>query len=168
MSLLSIRAALLLAAAALLQVTLLGRVDAALPAPNLVLALCAARAWTRGGRAGMAWALLGGLLLDLAGGVGPLGVHALALLAAAYAAGVLAAAFENSGVALALVAGAVAGAVYGTIVPAAADSLGLADVSAAQALPLVAGGAAVSALATAVATAALRRWAGAPQVAPQW
>ena len=161
-------AALLVVAAALVQVTLLGRLDAALPAPNLVLALCAARAWTRGGRSGMTWAIAGGFLLDLAGGVGPLGIHALAMLAAAYAAGVLAAAFENSGVALSLVAGAVAGLVYGSAVLVAADSLGLADVTARQALPLLAGGAAMSAVATAAATAALRRWTASPEVAPQW
>lgn len=159
--------AVLLIAAALVQVTLLGRLDAVVPPPNLVLALCAARAWTRGGRSGMTWALAGGLLLDLAGGVGPLGVHALALLAAAYVVGVLAAAFENSGVALSLLAGAVAGLVYGTVVLVAADSLGLADVTAAQALPLVVGGAAVSAIATAAA-AALQRRTAPTAVTPQW
>lgn len=164
----TVRAALLLAAAALLQVTFLGRLDTALPAPNLVLALCLARAWTRGGRAGMAWALAGGLLLDLAGGVGPLGVHALAALAAAYTAGALAAAFENSSAALAALAGAAGGIVYGAVVLAAADSLGLADVSLRASLPLLAGGGVVTALATAAATALLQRWSRAASPAQQW
>jgi rod shape-determining protein MreD len=161
----TIRSGLVLAAAALLQVTLVGRLD---PAPNLVLALCAARAWTRGGRAGMTWALAGGLLLDLAGGVGPLGVHALAMLAAAYAAGLLAAAFENSSVATSSLAGAVGATVYGAVVLGAADTLGLASVTIGAALPLVLGGAATSAPATALATAALRRWAEPGEVTPQW
>jgi rod shape-determining protein MreD len=164
----SIRSGLLLAGATLVQVTLIGRLDPVLPAPNLVLALCAARAWTRGGRAGMSWALAGGLLLDLAGAVGPLGVHALAMLTAAYAAGLLAAAFENSSTAASSLAGAVAGIVYGAVVLGAADTLGLAAITLRAALPLIAGGAVMSAVATAVATAGLRRWAGARDVVPQW
>lgn len=163
----NVRTGLLLAGAALVQVTLVGRLDPALPAPNLVLALCAARAWTRGGRAGMTWALAGGLLLDLAGGVGPLGVHALAMLAGAYAAGLLASSFENSSTPASSLAGLVAGAVYGAVVLGAADSLGLADIAPRAAMPLVAGGAVMSALATAVATAGLR-WAGGREVVPQW
>jgi rod shape-determining protein MreD len=164
----SVRAGLLLAGAALLQVTLVGRLDPALPAPNLVLALCAARAWTRGGRAGMTWALAGGLLLDLGGGAGPLGVHVLAMLAAAYAAGFLGSTFENASAAASALAGAAAAAVYGAVVLGAADTLGLAAITIRTALPLVAGGALAGAVATALATAGLRRWAGARQVVPQW
>jgi rod shape-determining protein MreD len=164
----SIRAGLLLAGAALAQVTLVGRLDPALPAPNLVLALCAARAWTRGGRAGMTWALVGGLLLDLDGGAGPLGIHVLAVLAAAYAAGLLAAAFENRSAAASSLAGAVAAAVYGGIVLGAADTLGLAAITLRGALPLIAGGALAGTVVTPLATAVLRRWGGAGEVMPQW
>lgn len=157
--------ALLLAAAALLQVTLVGRLDPALPEPNLVLALVAARAFLRGGRAGMAWGLAGGLMLDLAG-TGPLGVHALALVAAAYAAGALATAFENGWAPLAGLGGAAGSICYSAVVLGAADTLGLADVSAGAALPLVAGGAAIAALLTVAAAALMHRLQPVPEAGP--
>lgn len=162
----TVRAAILLVTATLLQVTLLGRVGAA--APNLVLAVCAARAWTAGGRPGMTWAIPGGLLLDLAGGAGPLGVHVLALLAATYAAGALAAAFDSAAWPLTALAGAVASIVYGTVVVGAADSLGLADVGLAGAVPLIGLSALTGAPAAVVAVAALRRWPAPREQAPQW
>jgi rod shape-determining protein MreD len=151
------------------QVTLLGRLDPALPQPNLVLALVVARAWLRGGGAGMRWALAGGLLLDLAG-IGPLGAHALALLAAAYAAGVLAASFENDArTGLALLAGGAGGAVYGVVLLGLADSLGLAQVSVVAAAPLVLGGTVTTALLVPAAAAAMARLAGRREVAiPSW
>jgi rod shape-determining protein MreD len=159
-----------LAVAAVLQVTLLGRLDPSLPQPNLVLALVVARAWLRGGGAGMRWALAGGLLLDLAG-IGPLGAHALALLAAAYAGGVLAASFENDARLpwLALVAGGAGGAVYGVVLLGLADSLGLAQVSLAAAAPLLLGGVLTTALLVPAAAAAMARLAGRHEVAmPTW
>ena len=157
----------LLAAAALLQVTLVGRLDPALPEPNLVLALVAARAFLRGGRAWMAWGLAGGLMLDLAG-TGPLGVHALAMLVAAYVAGLLAAAFENGWAPLAGLAGAAGAACYSAVVLGAADTLGLADVAPAAALPLAGGGAAMAALLTIPAALLLQRFGRPPEPAPQW
>lgn len=84
--------------------------------PNLVLALVVAWAWVRGPRWAFGWALLGGLLLDLAGG-GVLGVHALALLVAAYVVGVLRSlAAGPHGWPLTVPAGALGGALYGSIV----------------------------------------------------
>ena len=159
-----------LAMAALLQVTLVGRLDPSLPQPNLVLALVVARAWLRGGGAGMRWALAGGLLLDLAG-IGPLGEHALALLAAAYGAGVLAASFENDAPLpwLSLAAGAAGGAVYGVVLFALRDSLGLVQVPPVAAAPMVLGGAVSTALLVPIALLAMLRLTGRRQVVmPQW
>ncbi|MGH2930786.1 MAG: rod shape-determining protein MreD, partial [Solirubrobacteraceae bacterium] len=79
--------------------------------PDLVLALVVAWAWVCGPRWAFGWALLGGLLLDLAGG-GPVGVHALSLLVAAYAVGVLRSVAGARGWALTVPAGAVGGALY--------------------------------------------------------
>jgi rod shape-determining protein MreD len=158
--------ALLLTAAALVQVTLLGRLDPAIPEPNLVLALVVSRAFVCGSRSGMVWGLAGGLMLDLAG-TGPLGVHALAMLAAAYTAGLLAAAFDSRRSSLAALAAAAGAACYSVVVLGAADSLGLADVTIRTALPLVAGGAAACALLTVPAALLMRRLAGTREV-PQW
>jgi rod shape-determining protein MreD len=160
----------LLAAAALLQVTLLGRLEVAVPAPNLVLVLVVARAWLRGGGAGMRWALAGGLLLDLTA-IGPLGAHALALLGAAYAAGWLAASFENDARApwLSGLAGAAGGAVYGVVLLGLADSLGLAQVSLRAAGPLVAVSALTTGLLVPPAAALMARVAGSrPLKVPSW
>lgn len=162
----SLRAALLLAGAALLQVTLLGRFEVG--APNLVLALCAARAWNDGGRAGMTWALAGGALLDLAGGTGPLGIHVLALLVAAYAAGLASAALEGSSVLMAAPVGALAALLYGAVVLGAADSLGLAAVTPGQAVPLVAAGALAVAPCCVAAAAVLRDRDAQLRAAPRW
>jgi len=152
--------------AVLLQATLLGRLDPALPQPNLVLALVVARAWLRGGRAGLGWALAGGLLLDLTA-TGPLGAHALALLTAAYVAGALAASFEHPG--FAAVAGAAGAAVYGTTLLALADFLGLAQVSASAALPLLAGGALTASALAPICMAVMARLGGRRPVGlPAW
>lgn len=157
----------LLTVAALLQVTLVGRLDPGLPEPNLVLALVVARAFLYGGRTGMAWGLAGGLMLDLAGS-GPLGVHALAMLVAAFAAGLLGSAFENGRAVLAGLAGALGAACYSCVVLASADTLGLADVSAGAALPLVVRGAAAAALLTAGAALLTHRLASTREVAGPW
>lgn len=56
--------------------------------PNLCVIAVAAWCWARGMRAALGWAVVAGLVLDL-GSSGPLGPHALALLVAAYAAGLV-------------------------------------------------------------------------------
>jgi len=159
----------LLLAAALVQVTLIGRLDPAWPQPNLVLALVVARSWLRGGAAGLGWALIGGLLLDLAG-IGPLGAHALAAVSAAYVASALSAAFENDArPAFAILARVAGGTVYGVVLLALADSLGLAQVSPRAALPLVLGGALTTACLIPVCAAAMTRRGGArPLRIPSW
>ncbi len=163
----NIGAGLLLALAALAQVTLVGRLDAALPAPNLVLLLCTARVLTADARSGMWWALIGGSLLDLAGAVGPLGVHALAMIAAAYAVGLLAGAFEESSLGVSALAALVSGVIYGAVVLGAADSLGLAAVPPAAAARLVMESALVAIPGTVVAVAAISRLRR-PEPAAPW
>jgi rod shape-determining protein MreD len=71
-------------ALALVQVTWASRLSIAGAFPNLVLIAVVGITWMQGVRAGLAWACVGGVLLDLLA-PGPLGPHALALLTAAYA-----------------------------------------------------------------------------------
>jgi rod shape-determining protein MreD len=73
-------------AAALVQVTWAPRFEVAGAFPNLVLLAVVGLTWTLGVRAGMVWACIGGVLLDLtaAGAIGP---HALALLTGVYVTG---------------------------------------------------------------------------------
>ncbi|MGH7763735.1 MAG: rod shape-determining protein MreD, partial [Candidatus Dormibacteraceae bacterium] len=72
--------------AALVQVVWAPRLEIVGAFPNLVLLAVVALTWTHGVRAGMAWACFGGVLLDLTG-AGPIGPHALGLLAVAYLTG---------------------------------------------------------------------------------
>jgi rod shape-determining protein MreD len=101
--------------ATFLQLALPGGVPVWGMEPNLVLALVVAWAWVHGPRWAFAWAVLGGLLLDLSGG-GPLGVHALGLLGAAYLVGVLRSFSPARAWLLTIPAGALGGAVYGWVV----------------------------------------------------
>lgn len=76
----------LMLAAVLVQVTWAPRITVAGVFPNLALVAVIAIAWDVGVRQGMAWACVAGLMLDLTA-PGPLGPHALALLAGAYVTG---------------------------------------------------------------------------------
>ena len=71
-------------ALALVQVTWAPRLSIGGAFPNLVLITIVGITWMQGVRAGLAWACVGGVLLDLTAS-GPVGPHALALLSAAYA-----------------------------------------------------------------------------------
>jgi rod shape-determining protein MreD len=71
-------------ALALVQVTWAPRLSIAGAFPNLVLVAVVGITWMQGVRAGLVWACIGGVLLDLTAS-GPIGPHALALLTAAYA-----------------------------------------------------------------------------------
>src|SRR5260370_972579 len=75
---------LLMVAAALVQVTWAAQLEIAGAFANLVLIAVVGLTWTQGVRAGLLWACVGGILLDL-NAPGPLGPHSLALLAGAYA-----------------------------------------------------------------------------------
>lgn len=108
--------------ATFLQLALPGGVPIWGMEPNLVLALIVAWAWVRGPRWAFVWALVGGLLLDLSGG-GVVGVHAAALLAAAYLVGLLRSLTGGRGRPLTVPAGALGGALYGGIVLASLQAL---------------------------------------------
>jgi rod shape-determining protein MreD len=71
-------------ALALVQVTWAPRLSIAAAFPNLVLIGVVAITLMQGVRAGLVWACVGGMLLDLTAS-GPFGPHALSLLTAAYA-----------------------------------------------------------------------------------
>jgi len=86
----------LLLGVVLVQVTWAPRLEVAGAFPNLALIAVIGITWTIGVRSGLAWACVAGLLLDLTA-AGPLGPHALALLAAAYASGFLARNFQGGG-----------------------------------------------------------------------
>ena len=76
----------LLTGAALVQTTLLSRIDVLGAQPNLVLLLVLLWSLVRGVDEGLMWGFLGGLIVDILSG-GPLAGTAVALLAAAYLAG---------------------------------------------------------------------------------
>ena len=110
----ALRAGLVLVPAAVLQVTLAPRLEVAGAFPNVVL--LAVVSWTllEGAQAGMRWAVAGGLLLDLVA-PGPLGVHALALLVAAYGAGIARRFFEPDPVFLPALSAALATVAYNLV-----------------------------------------------------
>ena len=107
-------AALVLLPAAILQVTLAPRLDLAGAFPNLVLLVVAGWTLARGAAAGIRWALIGGLLLDLVA-PGALGVHALALVVAAYFTGFLQRSFAPDPLLLPAAAGALATVLYNLV-----------------------------------------------------
>lgn len=98
-------------ALALVQVTWAPRIAVAGAFPNLVLLAVVVITWLRGVRAGMAWACIGGVLLDLTA-PGPVGPHAVALLAAAYVTSMWARNFETAHALHAALTAAAGTAVY--------------------------------------------------------
>lgn len=92
--------------------------------PNLVLVVVVAITWTYGQRAGLAWACVAGLILDLAA-PGPLGPHALALLCGSYVTGLWARNVEHSSVMQPALTAAISTAIYSAILVGADDTLGL-------------------------------------------
>lgn len=76
----------LLTGAALIQTTLLSRINVLGAQPNLMLLVVLLWSLVRGVDEGLMWAFLGGLIVDILSG-GPLAGTAVALLAAAYLAG---------------------------------------------------------------------------------
>ena len=108
-------------AAALVQITWAPHLTVLGAFPNLVLVLVVALTWAGGQRAGLVAACAGGLLLDLAA-PGPLGPHALALLAGAYLVGFWVRNVDPAQLAHAVVATAACTAVY-SLVLIGADNL---------------------------------------------
>lgn len=82
-------AAVVVVITALVQVAWTSRLEVAGAYPGLLLVAIVAIAWNLGPRSALASACAGGLILDL-GSAGPIGPHALALLAGAYLTGVVA------------------------------------------------------------------------------
>jgi rod shape-determining protein MreD len=76
----------MLLVAVLVQVTWAPTISVAGVFPNLALVAVIAITWTGGVRAGMTWGCVAGLMLDLTA-PGPIGPHAVALLAGAYLTG---------------------------------------------------------------------------------
>jgi rod shape-determining protein MreD len=116
--------ALLLLAIVLVQVTWAPRITVAGAFPNLTLIAVIAITWTAGVRQGMAWACLTGLMLDLTSD-GPLGPHAVALLAGAYLTGFWARNLDRESVLHPVVAAAASTALYSAVLVLADDVLGL-------------------------------------------
>ena len=115
--------ALLMAGAALAQVTWAPRFEVGGAFPNLVLLGVVGVTWTLGSRAGMAWACIGGLLLDLTSS-GAIGPHAVALLAGAYLVGFWARNLENPTAVQVALTAAVTTLVYSAVLVFTAGLLG--------------------------------------------
>jgi len=116
--------AALLLATVLVQVTWAPRITVAGAFPNLALVAVIAITWTAGVRHGMAWACLAGLMLDLTAD-GPLGPHAVALLAGAYLTGFWVRNLDRESLLHPVVAAAASTAVYSAVLVLADDVLGL-------------------------------------------
>jgi rod shape-determining protein MreD len=119
---LAIAAALL--AIVLVQVTWAPRITVAGAFPNLALVAVIGITWTAGVRNGMLWASVAGLMLDLTAD-GPLGPHAVALLAGAYLTGFWVRNLDRESVLHPVVAAAASTAVYSVVLVLADNVLGL-------------------------------------------
>jgi len=116
--------AVLLLAIVLVQVTWAPRMTVAGAFPNLALVAVIAITWTGGVRSGLAWACIAGLMLDLTA-AGPLGPHAVALLAGAYLTGFWNRNFDRESLLQPVIAAALSTALYSLVLVAADDTLGL-------------------------------------------
>lgn len=116
--------AAILLAAVMVQVTWAPRFTVAGAFPNLALVAVIVIAWTAGGRSGMAWACVAGLMLDLTA-AGPLGPHAVALLAGAYLTGFWTRNVDRESLVHPVIVAAISTVVYSLVLVAADDTLGL-------------------------------------------
>jgi len=116
--------AAMLLATVLVQVTWAPRLTVAGAFPNLALVAVIAITWTAGLRQGMAWACVAGLMLDLTSD-GPLGPHAMALLAGAYLTGFWVRNLDRESVLHPVVASAASTAVYSIVLVLVDNVLGL-------------------------------------------
>ena len=111
-------------AAVLVQVTWAPHLEVGGAYPNLALLAVIGITWTLGVRAGLAWACVAGVLLDLTS-AGPLGPHAVALLAGAYVTGFWTRNVARESPVHPALAAAVSTALYSLILVGADDTLGL-------------------------------------------
>ena len=116
--------AAVLLAAVLIQVTWAPRITVAGVFPNLALVAVIAITWTAGVRKGMAWACVAGLLLDLTA-PGPIGPHAVALLAGAYLTGFWIRNLDRESVVHPVIAVAVSTIAYSSVLVVVDEMLGL-------------------------------------------
>ncbi|HSP08144.1 MAG TPA: rod shape-determining protein MreD [Candidatus Dormibacteraeota bacterium] len=110
--------------AALIQVTWAPRFEILGAFPNLVLIAVVAITWVRGVKAGLAWACIGGLFLDLTA-AGPIGPHALGLLTGAYLTGFWTRNLDRQSAVHVALAAAVGTAAYSMVLVGSDDTLGL-------------------------------------------
>jgi rod shape-determining protein MreD len=148
--------AAMLLASVLVQVTWAPRITVAGAFPNLALVAIIAMTWTAGLRQGMAWACVAGLVLDLTSD-GPLGTHAVALLAGAYLTGFWVRNIDRESVLHPIVAAAVSTAVYSVVLVFADNVLGLPVPPLGFALQLIVAGSVYNAALTPVAVALVRK-----------
>jgi rod shape-determining protein MreD len=151
----------LMLAAALVQVTWAPGLGVYGAFPNLVLTAVVCITWMSGPRSGLAWACLGGLMLDLTA-PGPLGPHALALLAGAYLTGFWVRNVDPAGLLQPALAAAATTVVYSLVLVGADDTLGLTVPPAKLAVQLAAAAAAYNAVLVPPALMIVRRLRRAP------
>jgi len=147
---------LVMLGAVLVQVTWASRIEVAGAFPNIVLLAVIALTWTAGIRTGLVWACAGGLMLDLTA-PGPLGPHALALLAGTYLTGFWARNLDRRNFLYPAVAAGVSTVAYSLVLVAADRMLGLPVPSMALAFQLIIAAAAYNALLMPLALLPLRR-----------
>jgi rod shape-determining protein MreD len=114
----------MLLAAVLVQVTWAPRFTVAGVFPNLALVAVIAITWTVGVKQGMVWACVAGLMLDLTA-PGPIGPHAVALLAGSYLTGFWARNLARESVLQPVIAAAVSTAAYSLVLVVVDEMLGL-------------------------------------------
>jgi rod shape-determining protein MreD len=148
--------AVLMLATILVQVTWAPRLTIAGVFPNLALVAVIAVTWTGGVTSGLVWACVAGLMLDLTA-PGPLGPHALALLAGAYLTGFWTRNVDRESVLHPMLAAAAGTAAYSIILVAADDTLGLPVPPLGVAMQLLIAASAYNAVLMPVALLLLRR-----------
>jgi rod shape-determining protein MreD len=146
----------LMLAAALVQVTWASQLEIAGAFPNLVLIAVVGLTWTQGVRSGLLWACAGGVLLDL-NAPGPLGSHALALLAGAYVTGFWARNLDRDSPLHPAGAAALVTILYSLVLVGTDDAIGLPIPPFRTALALTIAAALYNATLTPLVLAALRR-----------
>jgi rod shape-determining protein MreD len=152
-----------LLATTVVQVTWAPRLTIAGVFPNLALVAVIAFTWTGGVRAGMAWACVAGIMLDLTA-PGPLGPHAVALIVGAYLTGFWTRNVDHESVLHPMLAVAASSAAYSIILVAADDTLGLPVPPLGVALQLLVEASIYNAVLMPVALVFLRRREAAPAI----
>jgi rod shape-determining protein MreD len=155
--------AAVLLATTMVQVTWAPRLTIAGVFPNLALVAVIVVTWTGGVRAGVAWACVAGIMVDLTA-PGPLGPHAVALMVGAYLTGFWIRNVDHESVLHPMLAVAASSAAYSIILVAADDTLGLPVPSLGVALQLLVAGSIYNAVLMPVALLFLRGRQAAPAI----